>query len=181
MNPKAALREFWRMEYLKLKKGMGGHQSKRMGKDEWITPPDITLALGPFDLDPCAAIEQPWTDARQHYTVELSGLTQPWHGTVWLNPPYGSEIDKWMARMAEHNNGIALIFARTETRTFHQYVWNCAKALFFFHGRLYFHHVDGSIARHNAGAPSVLVAYGDECAERLSNYGEVRKGKFIEL
>jgi len=34
--------------------GMGGHQSGRAGKDEWITPPSIVENLGPFDLDPCS-------------------------------------------------------------------------------------------------------------------------------
>ena len=34
------------------------------GRSEvWITPPWILRALGPFDLDPCAADQQPWPTA----------------------------------------------------------------------------------------------------------------------
>ena len=43
---------------------------------------------------------------------------------------------------------------------FHEHVWNKASALLFLKGRLYFHYVDGSKAKANAGGPSVLVAYG---------------------
>ena len=40
-------------------KGIGGHQSANMIKDEWITPPEIIYDLMPFDLDPCAPITPP--------------------------------------------------------------------------------------------------------------------------
>lgn len=41
----------------------------RKGKDEWLTPPEIIKALGPFDLDPCAPINRPWSTVTQHYTI----------------------------------------------------------------------------------------------------------------
>lgn len=139
---------------------MGGHQSSQMLKDEWLTPPAIIKALGGFDLDPCAPIKRPWDMANCHYTIEENGLVQQWFGRVWCNPPYGLEAAKWLERLAAHGNGIALIFARTETRMFFEHVWKLADAVFFFEGRLHFHHVDGSRASANAGAPSCLVAYG---------------------
>jgi hypothetical protein len=92
---------------------IGGHQSAAMLNDEWLTPPEILQALGPFDLDPCAPIKRPWPMAAEHYTVEDNGLAQPWVGRVWCNPPYGLETARWLNRMAQHGNGIALIFART--------------------------------------------------------------------
>jgi len=58
----------------------------------------------------------------------------------WLNPPYGTETFKWLAHLAEHRRGIALIFARTETKGFHREIWNKAHAVFFFEGRLSFWH-----------------------------------------
>ena len=82
------------------------------GKDEWLTPPEIIHALGCFDLDPCAPVVRPWPTATRHYTIEDNGLVQPWDGRIWCNPPYGTETGRWLARMAEHGNGIALIFAR---------------------------------------------------------------------
>lgn len=146
---------------------MGGHQSTGFANDEWITPPEIIKALGPFALDPCAAHPAPWPTAAQHFTKHDGGLTRAWKGFVWLNPPYGN-TGEWLARLADHDKGgIALIFARTETRVFFEQVWGKATALLFLEGRLHFHHLDGRRAKANAGAPSVLVAYGKIAAARL--------------
>lgn len=142
---------------------MFSHDRQPDGKDEWLTPPAIIKALGPFDLDPCAPVERPWPTAEKHYTILDNGLNQPWEGFVWMNPPYGREVDKWMARLADHGQGIALIFARTETKAWQRHVWARASAILFLDGRLTFHHRDGRQANHSAGAPSALVAYG-ECA-----------------
>ena len=60
--------------------GMGGHQSARMQKDEWLTPPEIIKALGPFDLDPCAPVVRPWDTAKIHYTTTDNGLQREWRG-----------------------------------------------------------------------------------------------------
>lgn len=152
---------------------MGGHQSAAMLKDEWLTPPSIIKALGEFDLDPCAPADnrRPWDTARKHYSVEDDGLAQPWTGRVWCNPPYGLEAARWLKRLAEHGDGIALIFARTETAMFFDHVWSKADALLFLRGRLHFHHVDGTRAAANAGAPSVLVAYGERNAKALRESG----------
>lgn len=161
--------------------GMGGHQSARMVKDEWLTPPEIIAALGPFDLDPCAPINRPWEMARSHFTIADNGLMREWFGRVWMNPPYGTPtiVGPWMRRMAEHNRGVALIFARTETELFFETVWGRASALLFVKGRLHFHHVDGTRAAANAGAPSVLIAYGHEDAAALRDCSIA--GQFVDL
>lgn len=159
--------------------GMGSHHGPIMGKDEWLTPPEILRALGEFDLDPCAPIARPWEMARKHYTVLDNGLAQPWGGRVWCNPPYGLEAAQWLRRLAAHGNGIALIFARTETEMFFESVWKAATAVLFLRGRLNFHHVNGERAKANSGAPSVLVAYGPENAIALSNCGI--EGAFVPL
>ncbi len=92
-------------------------------KDEWLTPPEIIEALGPFDLDPCAPIVRPRDTAARHFTLEDDGLMQPWEGRVWLNPPYGKHTWKWLNRLALHGQGITIIFARTETEGFQRFVW----------------------------------------------------------
>jgi hypothetical protein len=150
---------------------MGGHHSAAMLKDEWLTPPEILKALGSFDLDPCAPVQRPWEMAKAHYTVRDNGLLQPWHGRVWLNPPYGLHARQWLNRLAGHGNGIALIFARTETDMFFDEVWDRADAALFLRGRLFFHHVTGERSKHNAGAPSVLVAYGERDVDALRASG----------
>lgn len=106
-----------------------------------------------------------------HYTVHDDGLTKPWRGRVWMNPPYGNNTTRWMQRLAEHGNGIALIFARTETATFFPWVWEHATALLFLKGRLAFHFSDGSPSKTPAGAPSVLIAYGAKNALTLQTCG----------
>lgn len=164
-------------------KGIGGHHSARSRTDTWLTPPDIINALGgadSFDLDPCAAIGQPWATAKRHFTVHDNGLLQVWAGRIWLNPPYSTAlIRRFLSRMATHGNGISFIFARTETDHFQDFIWPVCDALLFIDGRMNFHLPDGRRARRNAGAPSVLCAYGGENADALAGSGI--PGAFVPL
>ena len=153
-------------------------------KEEWLTPPELIAALGEFDLDPCAPPpnRRPWPMAKQHYDKAMDGLSQPWFGRVWCNPPYGRTTFVWLNRLAAHGNGIALIFARTETRGFHAEIWEKADAVFFFEGRICFHKITGERGN-TANAPSCLVAYGQSnvCAiQNAADKGKIR-GKFIIL
>lgn len=161
--------------------GISSHHSPAPETEVWLTPPEIISALGPFDLDPCAAPEpRPWPTAARHIVLPDDGLTLPWRGRVWFNPPYStSEIKRWLPRMVEHGCGTGLIFARTETDSFFRYVWQKADAVLFLRGRLHFHRPDGRRADNNSGGPSVLVAYGQYDAERLRacNF----PGHFIQL
>lgn len=150
---------------------LSGHQSARMKNDEWLTPPEIIEKLGDFDLDPCSPVDRPWSTASNHYTIDDDGLTQPWSGRVWCNPPFGREAIKWMHKMVEHGNGIALIPARTETAMFYETVWGKADAILFIKGRPHFHYVDGRRAAFNSGAPICLIAYGKENAKALLQSG----------
>jgi len=158
--------------------GLVGHE-RGQGKDDWLTPPGIIEALGPFDLDPCASIDQPWATARLQYTKEDDGLSKSWHGFVWCNPPYGRETKKWIQRMVEHHNGIALIFARTETSTFFPFIWEYAESLFFIKGRLKFCFSNGKPSKNSAGGPSMLVGFGEEALQRLQHCS--LEGKFVRL
>lgn len=150
---------------------IGSHHSARAGTDEWLTPPEILAALGSFDLDPCAPIERPWPMAKTHYTLADDGLNRPWQGRVWCNPPYGLVAAKWLKRLSEHGNGIALIFARTETKMFFEWVWTRANALLFIEGRLHFYYTDGRRTAANSGGPSVPIAYGEGNAAALEFCG----------
>lgn len=131
-----------------------------MKNDEWLTPPAIVSALGVFDLDPCAPAVRPWDTAASHYDKHDDGLDQPWFGRVWLNPPFGREAVKWLRKLVQHGNGIALVPARTETAMFYECIWDVADAILFMKGRPHFHYVDGRRAAANSGAPICLVAYG---------------------
>ncbi len=159
---------------------MTSHQRPNRGAtDTWLTPPEIIKALGPFDLDPCCPAKMPWGTAGRMIHWPEDGLAAEWSGCVWLNPPYGNQTGRWLRRLAEHGNGIALIFARTETVDFHTHVWAKAHALLFLQGIIHFHHASGKRANANAGAPSVLVAYGEAAAVRL-RFADLT-GQFITL
>lgn len=184
---------------------IGSHHSAAPGSTTWLTPPHILDALGgwqSFDLDPCAApLPRPWPTAKaMNAREDANGLMIRWTGRVWLNPPYTTgEVDQWLARMAEHGSGVSLLFARTETETFHRRIWEQASGLLFLEGRLHFHiptapapercssrgaehewfAYDPSkpkslacrycgMAKDNAGAPSVLCAYGADDLDRLA-------------
>lgn len=162
-----------------MKAGFGYQQTQVMGNDEWLTPPKIIEALGSFDLDPCAPVVRPWDTAQNHFTKEDDGLKCVWTGRVWLNPPYGDECFKWLQRLYHHQNGIALVFARTGRKAFHELVWDKAHAIFFFKGRIHFHYVDGTRAKHNGGGDSCLISYNGPNTEKIRESG--LNGKLILL
>lgn len=161
-------------------KGIGGHHATEGRTDSWITPKNILSALGEFDLDPCAAPNQPWPTARHQFTEVQDGLKQNWelYGRTWLNPPYNRYlISKFMQRMAEHNNGVALIFARTETEFWHKWIFPYCDSILFMEGRVHFYDEQGQRGKFNSGAPSVLIGYGDKNTESIGDSGI--KGKHL--
>lgn len=128
--------------------------------ETWLTPPALIKALGKFDLDPCTPADMPWRTADKMLSLERDGdgLAAEWTGRVWCNPPYGRKTFDWLAKLAKHGRGIALIFARTETKGFQREVFRKAHSVFFIAGRLKFCRADGTPGG-TANAPSVLVSY----------------------
>lgn len=157
---------------------MAHYEQRRVNaKDEWLTPPELIKSLGKFDLDPCAPINRPWNTAAMHYTKSDDGLAQEWVGRVWCNPLYGAQAAQWLHKCMLHGNAIALVFARTETQMFHDYVFNKADAILFIKGRLQFYHVNGFKKPQNSPSPSALIAYGQNNVEALRNCK--MKGKLL--
>lgn len=145
---------------------------------EWLTPPDLVKKLGDFDLDPCTPVNPPFVHAKTNFNINDDGLQKQWFGRVYMNPPYGKGMEKWMEKLKIHGNGIALIFARTETKCFFNHIWNDAHAVLFVKGRIKFYNTDGE-QKGTPGAPSILIAYGKENADLLE---QARiEGKFIRL
>ncbi len=149
---------------------MKNFNTNTVNNDEWLTPPSLLKQLGKFDLDPCVPINRPWDTATYHYTKEEDGLAHPWIGRVWLNPPYDRETFNWIKRLREHcqtgGSGLALIFARTETRGFQEDIFQAGATILFIKGRLRFHYVDGQQGN-SANAPSCLVAFSEQEASLL--------------
>ncbi len=121
-------------------------------------------------MDPCGDPRWPTADA----CYVQNGLEQEWFGRVWLNPPYGRNVGLWLDRLAEHGNGMALIFARTDTKWFQRFAPKCSWILWLA-GRVKF--IEGDTlteAKRNPGAPSILMGVGDQLIPNLPGYVTMR-------
>lgn len=131
--------------------------------DNWATPKwlfDKLDKIFSFTLDPCASADN--AKCKKFYTKEEDGLLQDWGGEkVFCNPPYGKEIGKWVAKCSEEAKKpntlcVMLIPARTDTKWFHEYIYNKAEVKFI-KGRLKF-----GDSNNSAPFPSMIVIfYGD--------------------
>lgn len=147
----------------------------------WLTPRDFLARLGEFDIDPCAAIGRPWDCAKINYTIEDDGLKQEWFGRIWCNPPYGSEAGAFLKKFSEYGGkGLCLIFVRSDTKAWHDYILNTAKYIFFIKGRIKFCKIDGSQGS-SANAPSCLIAWHESEYELLKQLEKEGLGKLASL
>ncbi len=147
------------------------HEKTTADTHVWLTPRYIIDELGPFDLDPCAATVRPFDCAERNLTVEDDGLKTAWltHHFVWCNPPYGKHVGAWLERMVKHGNGIALVFARTDTKAMQRALKAC-DAVLFVADRIRFMRPDGNDTRKGGGAggaPSMFLAFGKGAVQRL--------------
>lgn len=129
---------------------------------EWTTPQiiiDKTIQLfGEIDLDPCSNPDFPNIPAQRHFEKKEDGLSRDWFGRIYMNPPYGSEIKKWIFYLAEQfeggnvNEAIALVPSRTDTEWFRRLK---AYLRCFIWGRLRF-----GVGENSAPFPSMVVYLG---------------------
>jgi len=133
-------------------------------REDWATPPELVAALaaefGPFELDPAATAVS--AKAPRYFTLEDDGLGQPWApARVFLNPPYGRAIGKWIhkARLEAERGAlvVALVHARTDTRWWHRDVEGHATLIRFLARRVRFIGPEGQ--RVGAPFPSVVVVW----------------------
>lgn len=147
--------------------------------DEWYTPKEIIDSLGEFDLDPCAPMKPLWKTAKKMFNKEDNGLKQDWEGRVWLNPPYSRPlIELFCKKMAEHGNGITLLFNRLDSCMMHDVVLKNAHAMKFLRKRIRFYRPDGTQGG-SPGCGSVLFAFGEENARILKE--NKLEGIYIKL
>jgi hypothetical protein len=119
----------------------------------------------------------PWNTASFRYTK--SGHSKPWHGRVWLNPPFDAKSrDAFLGKMAIHGNGIALVAVAPETKWFKTWIWPYATSILFLDRRPHFYRPDGIQGKTNSGCSICLVGYGLHNDEILRKSG---LGKFIQL
>ena len=128
--------------------------------DLWETPQDFFNSLNEefhFNLDVCALPEN--AKCAAYYTPDMDGLSNPWYGNCWCNPPYGRNIGSWVEKAAKSAEEGALVVmllpARTDTRWFHKYIYGKAAEVRFIRGRLKF-----SGNANSAPFPSMIVVFG---------------------
>jgi len=105
--------------------------------DEWSTPEEFFVALDAefgFDVDAAASAEnrkkEKYFGLDHPIMARRDALTVDWSlfgKTFWLNPPY-SKCREFIAKASmERVNGcttVCLVPSRTDTRWWHDYVWN---------------------------------------------------------
>ena len=152
-------------------RGFGHESSSSDVPVEWYTPPHIFKALNmTFDLDPCAAPVFDSVPADVKYVWPIDGLEQEWFGTVWCNPPYGKQTTVWLKKLAEHGDGVALVFARTDTKWFQEAAMT-ADIMCFVGQRVKF--INGSTggSSNSPGAGSVLIGWGQNAVNHIKACG----------
>jgi hypothetical protein len=138
--------------------------------DRYLTPLPLVRALGEFDLDPCGAPGH--ATARTVWTPEEvgDGLSLPWFGRVWLNPPYGREISVWVDRLFQHGSGIALLPCAPDTALWQRRVLADAAAVLFVRGRIRYENAERPA---NHASALVAVSSVDAAALTASDLGHV--------
>lgn len=144
---------------------------------EWYTPSflidRVITALGAIDVDPCADPDK-HVPAGHHFTAEDNGLAQTWSGTVFMNPPYGREIDAWVTKLLDEyaaghvTQAIALVPARVDTEWFRRFQ---PFPVAFWHGRIAFLGPHGAV--NPAPFPSALVGIGVSATDLEIVFGDV--------
>ena len=128
--------------------------------DKWMTPPEVYESLNKefqFNFDPCPI---DWKEG------DVDGLTVEWGTSTFCNPPY-SKVAKWIEKAhSEWKKGktvVMLINVITDTKAFHDYIYNKAE-LRFFKGRLKFINpsADASAKTQASPKPSMLVVFRAE-------------------
>ena len=131
--------------------------------NEWYTPNDVFEPLNKefgFTLDPCCTNYS--AKCSKFYTKETDGLSQDWSkDVVFVNPPYGREIKKWVQKAYEESlkgaTVVMLIPARTDTTYWHDFIFNKAE-IRFMKGRIKFERPDGTKGD-AAPFPTAIVVY----------------------
>lgn len=145
-------------------------------ENTWFTPKNIIPRIE-FDLDPCTMSFRPFDIASKNFEYDkgVCGLRNDWFGNVWLNPPYGKEINPFIDKFIKHKNGICLVFCRMGT-DFMQRVLKEKAVIFFLRKRIRF--IDRNLkTSSNAGTDSCFIIYGDKNIQAVKN--STLEGVFI--
>lgn len=133
-------------------------------REDWETPPEIFQPLNQefhFTLDAAASHQN--AKAEHYFTTRSLEESWAFGGSVWLNPPYGRGIGRWVRKASEEarlgSTVVCLLPARTCTKWWHDYIWDRnaprpSVEVRFLKGRVKF-----VGAEHAAPFPSVVVVF----------------------
>jgi hypothetical protein len=147
-------------------------QSERTS-DDYLTPRWVFDTLGlTFDLDVAAPPWDTHVPARRKYTKADDGLTAPWEGRVWMNPPY-SKPRPWVEKFRSHGHGIALV--HVTIGRWLQPLWVEADGALLLSPPVVFElYVDQPSPSGEIAWPLMAFAFGPECVEAIGRLGRVR-------
>lgn len=152
------------------------HFSSR--SEEWYTPSlvvdRVIRVFGTIDLDPASnSRRSPSIPAKRHFTKSDDGLSHDWLGRVFLNPPYGRDVKRWVKHLCDQytagntTEAIGLLHARTDTAWFSMLA---DYTLCFVRGRLRF---AGQSSCNSAPFPSLIVYLGDRHARFVAMFSDI--------
>lgn len=171
------IKVLWSYQFQPTRRGTLSHRH-----DEWYTPPETIerarTALGGIDLDPAScAVAQETVRASRYFDKEQNGLTKPWDGNVWLNPPFSPKLVRQfiLKLLAEWNSGriaaaIALTHNNTDAMWFHDMI-SAAAAVCFTYGRI-------SFSEHGAERVSPIQGqaffyFGRDCERFIREFSRI--------
>ena len=124
--------------------------------DQWATPRDFFDKVNKeFDLEVDVCADEQNAKLKTFFSKEIDGLAQNWGGRrCWCNPPYGRQIGDWVKKAHDSNTLVVMLLpARTDTKWFHEYIYNNAE-IRFIKGRLKF-----GDSKNSAPFPSMIVIF----------------------
>lgn len=157
--------------------------------NEWYTPSRYIEAardvMNGIDLDPASCeLANQTVKATTYYTKEQNGLMQPWHGRVWLNPPYGrihpdrtGSVQSFQKAFAEKlwrdfhaknvEQAVLLSLGNPNSTWFQPFLsyWTC-----FYRGHIDFYRPDGSTG--TFGFPLAFVYLGPNEASFIDIFSQ---------
>ena len=111
--------------------------------NEWYTPPEYIYSVievfgAAIDLDPASShTANKIVGAQKYFTIQDDGLSQEWHGTIFLNPPYSAGlisrfVDKAIDEVYNQpeKEAIILVNNATETQWFQKLCKHCDAVCF---------------------------------------------------
>lgn len=146
---------------------------EQLTSDDYYTPRWIFDRMGlTFDLDVCSppgGVE--WIPAARYYTQADDGLTAPWEGRVWMNPPFSGPTP-WIRRFIAHGNGVCLVpHAKS---AWHVELMAAAEGICVPRTGYFDFVATGELRNGSIFMPVFFAAFGADCVEAIGRLGPVR-------